>query len=83
MSKANIKTLNYPVAKNICLIISDKGLKQKAVAEKAGLPIQAFNKMLNGRRLIKIPNILMIANALEVDINALFADEPGTGVEGR
>lgn len=84
LSQSNIETLNYPVAKNVCSIISNKGLKQKAVAKKAGLPIQAFNEMLNGRRLIKIPNILMIADALEVDINALFADEPEAGAqEGR
>lgn len=84
LGQSNIEVLNYPVAKNVCSIISDKGLKQKAVAEKAGLPIQAFNEMLNGRRLIKIPNILMIAGALEVDVNALFADEPETKVpEGR
>lgn len=76
MAGTNIKMLNYPVAENVCLIISNKGLKQKAVAEKAGLPIQAFNEMLNGRRLIKIPNILMIASALDVDVNTLFAEKP-------
>ena len=84
MSQSNIEMLNYPVAKNVCSIISDKGLKQKAVAKKAGLPIQAFNEMLNGRRRIKIPNILMIADALDVDVNALFVDDSAAGIqEGR
>lgn len=68
----NIKALNQPVADNVSFIISTKGLKQKAVAEKAGISVQAFNDMLNGRRLIKMTDTRSIANALEIDVGELF-----------
>lgn len=76
----NIKTLNQPVADNVSFIISTKGLKQKAVAEKAGISVQTFNDMLNGRRLIKMADTRSIANALEIDAGELFKDhnEPAT-----
>lgn len=70
----NIDELNQPVASNISTIILHKGLKQKSVAEKARLSKQAFNDMLNGRRLIKMADTLAIAKALGVEVNDLFAD---------
>lgn len=68
----NINVQNQPVAKNILSIIAKKGLKQKAVAEKAGYSNQQFCDMLNGRKIIRPYDALAIARALEVDANALF-----------
>lgn len=68
----NIDNLNRPVAENIVFLINEKGLKQRAVAEKAGFTVQQFNDMLNGRRLIKICDLTNIAEALDVDANTLF-----------
>ncbi len=59
-------------ATNIRAIIAQKGLKQCAVAEKAGFSIKAFNNMLNGRRLIADYDILSIIKALDVTPNDLF-----------
>lgn len=66
----NIK--NQPVVRNVLNIISEKGLKQKAVAKKAGYSNQQFCDMLNGRKIIRPYDVLAIATALEVDANALF-----------
>lgn len=68
----SIKSNNYPVAENIAKIISEAGLKQLAIAEKAGFGVQEFNDMLNGRKLIKMCDVLKIAKALGVTPNDLY-----------
>ena len=70
----NINSQNQPVTNNILKIIKDKGLKQKAVAEKAGYSSQQFCDMLNGRKIIRPFDTMAIAGALGVDANALFAE---------
>ena len=74
-----IKEANTPVDYRISGILKEKGLKQLFVAEKIGYTAQELNDMLNGRRLIKICDILQIADALEVDANYLFGIEKGDG----
>lgn len=63
------------VVLNIRAIIDAKGLKHKAVAEKAGYSIQQFSSMLNGRKTIECDDLWRIANALEVTPNELFGIE--------
>ncbi len=60
------------VADNTKNIIRAKGLKNKAVAERAGYTEQKFSSMLNGRKVIESMDILRIAKALEVTPNDLF-----------
>lgn len=67
-----IYNCNEPVAKTIIQIIESKGLKQCVVADKAGFTTQAFNAMLNGRKLIRPNAIPAIAQALGVTPNELF-----------
>ena len=64
--------MNEIVAPNIDAIIARKCLKQSAVAEKAGYTRQQFNDMLKGRKVIRDTDIVRIAAALEIDVNALF-----------
>lgn len=59
-------------ANNIKFIINEKGLKQCAVARKAGIPEKQFSAMLNGKKRILADHIPPIARALNVDENALF-----------
>lgn len=60
------------VVLNIRRIISERGLKQCAVAEKAGYTKQQFNAMLTGRKLITDVDIGRIIAVLDVDANTLF-----------
>lgn len=60
------------VATNVNAIISERCLKQCAVAKKAGYSAQQLNDMLKGRKVIRDTDIQRIATALEVDANALF-----------
>lgn len=64
--------MNSIVAPKITEIITEKCLKQCAVAEKAGYTKQQFNAMLKGRRVIRDTDIMKIAYALDVDANTLF-----------
>lgn len=68
----SIKSNNHPVAENIAKIISEAGLKQGIVAEKAGFSVQEFSGMLNGRKLIKMCDVQKIAKVLNVTPNDLY-----------
>lgn len=57
------------IAENTKRILSEKGLKQKALAERLGYNEKEFSNMLNGRKIIKGDDILPIANALGVEPN--------------
>ena len=75
----DIQTSNSVVANRVREIIKEKGLKQTALAEKAGFTIQEFSDMLNGRRLMRAVDIASIINALKdvgVDANYLFMVNP-------
>lgn len=65
------------VVPNIRRIINERGLKQCAVAEKAGYTKNQFNAMLTGRKLITDIDICKITTALEIDANTLFNKEEG------
>lgn len=60
------------IAENTKRIIADKGLKHKAVAERAGFTDKQFSALMNNRRIIKDMDVVAIANALEVTPNDLF-----------
>ncbi len=68
----SIDKYNAIVTMNIRKIIQCKGIKQYAVAKKAGYDEKTFSAMLNGRKLIKACDVPNIANALEVTPNDLF-----------
>ena len=68
----DIAKSNEPLAQRISFLIRERGLKQLAVAKKAGYSAQEFNSMLNGRKLIRACDIPNIAKALEVDVNELY-----------
>lgn len=67
-------TANYnaTLPQNIIRIIDMRGLKQCAVAKKAGFSKQQFNSMLNGRKIIKPCDAIAIADALDVEMNDLY-----------
>lgn len=66
---------------NIRRIIREKGIKQCSVAEKAGFTENIFSAMLNERKIITAEHIPLIAGALKVSVNDLYAtpDEKATG----
>ncbi len=69
--------MNNVVTSNIRKILDERGLKQCAVAEKAGYTKQQFNAMLNGRKLVTVDDIMAITDVLDVDANALFETRGG------
>ena len=71
-------TGNAPVSDNIARILNEKGLKQAAVAKKAGYSRQVFCNIVNDYRNI-LPQDIMIASALEVEPIELLNKEKSKG----
>ena len=72
MRTNNIINYNSPVAQNIVKILNEKGLKQKKIAQLAGFSEQSFCDAINGRRILKIAEVKIIASALDESIDDLF-----------
>ena len=72
--KLLIANYNSVMPDNIARIIAEKGLKQCAVAKRAGFSNQQFNDMLNGRKIIKPCDALAISEALGVTMNELYKE---------
>lgn len=71
----DINTSNSVVAVRLKNIIKEKGLKQSAIAERAGFTSQEMNDMLNGRRLMRavdIASIISVVKEFGIDANYLF-----------
>jgi transcriptional regulator with XRE-family HTH domain len=68
----NAARYNVVVPENIAKIIKEKCLKQGSVAERAGYTKQQFCDMLNGRKIIKLCDVMVIADALGVGVGDLF-----------
>lgn len=66
---------NQIIINNIKRVIRLKGLKQCAVAKKAGFSPNAFSSMLNERKIIMAEYIPDIALALGVGVNELYKKE--------
>lgn len=60
------------IAENTRRIINERGLKQCAVARKAGYQEKTFYNLLSGRKIITDKDIQAIAKALQVTPNELF-----------
>lgn len=65
------------IAANTKRIIADKGLKQRAVATKAGFSEKQFSALMTGRRIIKDVDVMAIAIALDTTPNDLFGFQAG------
>lgn len=72
------------IAANTKRIIASRGLKQRAVAEKAGFSEKQFSALMTGRRIIKDVDVMAIALALDATPNDLFgySEERDTGQSG-
>lgn len=68
----NASRYNAMIPANIITLIRAKGMKNGAVAERAGYSIQQFSDMLNGRKIIKPCDVLAICEAMDVSPDQLF-----------
>ena len=67
-----IAQMNSNVPERIEAIIASKGLKKKAVAMRAGMTPQTMSALLSGRKVIKVVDIVALAEALEVQPSDLI-----------
>lgn len=61
-----------PIAAGIQHIMSERGLIQRAVAQRAGYTQQQFSDMMNDRKTIKATDIVPISRALGVTIQEVY-----------
>ena len=61
-----ISEMNLGVPERIAQLIEEKGLKKKVVADRAGISAQNFADIMNGRRLLKVRDIVAFAKVLDV-----------------
>ncbi len=61
-----------PVAYGIKTLIAEKGLLQRAVAQRAGYTPQQFSDMLNNRKVIKAIDLIPISGALGVGVQDIY-----------
>lgn len=54
------------VYERVRIYLDDNGLKQAAVAQKAGIPDTAFNAMLSGEKTLYADDLRAICLALDV-----------------
>ncbi|MBC5663909.1 helix-turn-helix transcriptional regulator [Dorea sp. NSJ-36] len=76
----DITSSNSIVAIRLKEAITEKGLKQTSIANRAGYTAQELNDMLNGRRIMRaadISSILKVIREFGIDANYLFGIEKG------
>ena len=76
----DITSSNSIVAIRLKEAITEKGLKQTSIANRAGYTAQELNDMLNGRRIMHaadISSILKVIREFGIDANYLFGIEKG------
>lgn len=76
----DITSSNSIVAIRLKKAITEKGLKQTSIANRAGYTAQELNDMLNGRRIMRaadISSILKVVREFGIDANYLFGIEKG------
>ena len=61
-----------PIAAGIQHIMNERGLIQRAVAQRAGYTQQQFSDMMNDRKTIKATDIVPISRALGVSIQEVY-----------
>ena len=60
------------IAENTKRIISEKGIKHKAIAARIGMSEKQFSDLLNSRKIIRDTDIEALSLALNVTPNELF-----------
>ena len=71
MRKSEVKKVTL-VQGNLIRVINEKGLIKTRVAERAGLSVQSFSAILNGRKVIRADMVPSLAAAVDVPISELF-----------
>lgn len=70
----SIAEMNEPLATKIRKILEQRGFSQTAIARKAGYSRQDLSYMLNGRKIIKVCDIVKIAKAMQISPEDLFKE---------
>lgn len=78
MRKKEIPESVKNVGTNIKAIIREKNLKVRHVAHDADLDIEALRRYMSGKQIMGIDKLVLISNALGVEIEVLFKEIKST-----
>lgn len=70
--KKEIPEIIIHVGKRIKEVIQEKELKVRHVAADADLDVEALRRYMAGKQVMGIDKLIMIANALGIDVGELF-----------
>ena len=70
-------TIEKTLAEKLADAIDESGLKQKYIAEKAGISEQALSAMLNGRQKIDVETFFAVAVVLHLTPDQIYAFRKG------
>ena len=76
LCQSEVIIVNEETLQNIKQIIEIRGYKKKAVAERMRYKENQFSDLLNGRRAVKLDDIIQLCEILEVEPNDLIK-QPG------
>lgn len=68
---------SYTVNKNISKFILAMDKKPSAVADRAGIRRDVFSRIINCKRPVYADEVMPIATAMGICVEALFAEEAG------
>lgn len=72
------------IAENAKRIMTERGVKQRKVAEMANINEKTLSAMMCGRKIITADDAAALADALDVSPNELFGfAEDGTGISPK
>ena len=61
--------MNYLIERKVRQILEERGIQQKFVCEKVGIPIANFNLSMNQKRKLKATELISICIYLGIDLN--------------
>mgnify|MGYP000872487942 FL=1 len=62
----------YQVGQTIYALLKERGLTQQALADTLGISKQVMNKIINGKKVMNVSELVRIANALGISADVLL-----------
>ncbi len=69
----DISRKNYPFTENLLEYMKRNDVSEEELSEKSGIAIDDLRKILRNRKVVGLDEMVLLAKALQTDMNTLFA----------
>lgn len=69
----DISQKNYPFTENLLEYMKRNDVSEEELSEKSGIAIDDLRKILRNRKVVGLDEMVLLAKALQTDMNTLFA----------